>query len=101
MAVAATPPSPHLKACHRSVGLNQATEASLSPHGDGASPLRYAASTAWIRFSALAWADVLLTRDTGDFAEILGGSFYELLVLTPGDFLQPSAERDGYPKKSS
>lgn len=39
-------------------------------------------------FSALAWADVLLTRDTGDFGEILGGSFYELAVLTPGDFLQ-------------
>ena len=41
-----------------------------------------------ILFSALAWADVLLTRDTGDFGEILGGSFYGLLVLTPGDFLQ-------------
>lgn len=41
-----------------------------------------------ILFSALAWADVLLTRDTGDFGEILGGSFYELLVLTPGAFLQ-------------
>ena len=41
-----------------------------------------------ILFSALAWADVLLTRDTGDFGEILGGSFYELLVLTPGGFLQ-------------
>ena len=41
-----------------------------------------------ILFSALAWADVLLTRDTGDFGEILGSSFYELLVLTPGDFLR-------------
>jgi predicted nucleic acid-binding protein len=41
-----------------------------------------------ILFSALAWADVLLTRDTSDFADILGGSFYELLVLTPGAFLQ-------------
>jgi hypothetical protein len=41
-----------------------------------------------ILFSALAWADVLLTRDTADFGELLGGSFYELLVLTPGDFLQ-------------
>lgn len=41
-----------------------------------------------ILFSALAWADVLLSRDTGDFGEILGGAFYELLVLTPGDFLQ-------------
>lgn len=41
-----------------------------------------------ILFSALAWADVLLTRDAGDFGDILGGAFYELLVLTPGAFLQ-------------
>lgn len=41
-----------------------------------------------ILFSALAWADVLLTRDTGDFGAILGRSFYELQVLTPGGFLQ-------------
>ena len=41
-----------------------------------------------ILFSALAWADVLLTRDTGDFGEIMGRSFYELEVLTPGNFLQ-------------
>ena len=33
-----------------------------------------------ILFSALAWADVLLTRDTGDFGSILGRSFYELQV---------------------
>ena len=41
-----------------------------------------------ILFSALAWADVLLTRDIGDFGAILGRSFYELQVLTPGNFLQ-------------
>jgi hypothetical protein len=41
-----------------------------------------------ILFSAVAWTDVLLTRDTGDFGDLLGGSFYELLVLTPGAFLQ-------------
>lgn len=41
-----------------------------------------------ILLSALAWADVLLTRDTGDFGEIPGGSFYGLLVLTPVAFLQ-------------
>ena len=41
-----------------------------------------------ILFSALAWADVLLTRDTGDFGAIMGRSFYELQVLTPGNFLQ-------------
>jgi hypothetical protein len=41
-----------------------------------------------ILFSALAWADVLLTLDRGDFAGLLGGSFYGLEVLKPGDFLQ-------------
>ena len=41
-----------------------------------------------ILFSALAWADVLLTRDIGDFGAILGRLFYELQVLTPGGFLQ-------------
>ena len=41
-----------------------------------------------ILFSALAWADVLLTLDRGDFAELLGRSFYDLTVLKPGDFLQ-------------
>jgi predicted nucleic acid-binding protein len=41
-----------------------------------------------ILFSALAWADVLLTLDRGDFGGLLGRSFYELLVLKPGDFLQ-------------
>lgn len=41
-----------------------------------------------ILFSALAWADVLLTRDTGDFGALLGRSFYELQVLTPGGFLR-------------
>lgn len=41
-----------------------------------------------ILFSALAWADVLLTLDRGDFAELLGRSFYDLAVLKPGNFLQ-------------
>lgn len=41
-----------------------------------------------VLFSALAWADVLLTRDTADFTGLLGGSFYGMPVLTPGDFLQ-------------
>lgn len=40
-----------------------------------------------VLFSALAWADVLLTRDTGDFTRLLGRGFYGLHVLTPGDFL--------------
>ena len=41
-----------------------------------------------ILFSALAWADVLLTLDKGDFGQLLGGSFYDLPVFKPGDFLQ-------------
>ncbi len=40
-----------------------------------------------ILFSALAWADVLLTLDRADFSELLGRQFYELGVLTPGNFL--------------
>lgn len=45
-----------------------------------------------ILFSALAWADALLTLDRGDFLELLGESFYGLPVLKPGDFLR--RERD-------
>ena len=41
-----------------------------------------------ILFSALAWADVLLTLDRGDFGELLGGLFYSLRVLKPGTFLE-------------
>ncbi len=41
-----------------------------------------------ILFSALAWADVLLTLDSGDFAQLLGTSFYDLHVFKPGDFLR-------------
>ena len=40
-----------------------------------------------ILFSALAWADVLLTLDRADFGNLLNQSFYGLNVLTPGDFL--------------
>lgn len=40
-----------------------------------------------ILFSALAWADVLLTLDRGDFATLLGSEFYSLAILTPGQFL--------------
>jgi hypothetical protein len=38
-------------------------------------------------FSALAWADALLTLDRGDFGGLLGADFYGLPVLTPGSFL--------------
>jgi hypothetical protein len=41
-----------------------------------------------ILFSALAWTDVLLTLDRGDFGGLMGKPFYGLLVLKPGVFLK-------------
>lgn len=41
-----------------------------------------------ILFGALAWADGLLTLDRGDLGPTLGGTFYGLAILKPGDFLQ-------------
>jgi hypothetical protein len=41
-----------------------------------------------VLFTALAWADVLLTLDKQDFAKMLGGTFYGLHVLLPYDFLE-------------
>lgn len=41
-----------------------------------------------ILFGALAWADVLLTLDRGDFEKLLGTSFYGMPVLKPGSFLE-------------
>ena len=41
-----------------------------------------------ILFSALAWADVLLTLDRADFGALMGASFYGLPVLRPGVFLE-------------
>ena len=41
-----------------------------------------------ILFSALAWTDVLLTLDRGDFSEVLGQDFYGMPVLSPGGFLE-------------
>jgi len=41
-----------------------------------------------ILFSALAWAEVLLTLDRADFGGMLGGTFYGLSILTPGLFLE-------------
>jgi hypothetical protein len=40
-----------------------------------------------ILFTALAWADVLLTLDRGDFTAVIGSTFYGLPVLVPSDFL--------------
>lgn len=41
-----------------------------------------------VLFSALAWADVLLTLDRNDFLTLLGDEFYGLPVLKPGMFLE-------------
>jgi hypothetical protein len=41
-----------------------------------------------ILFSALAWADVLLTLDQEDFGSLMDKPFYGLLVLKPGPFLE-------------
>lgn len=41
-----------------------------------------------ILFGALAWADVLLPLDRGDFETLLGSSFYGMPILTPGVLLQ-------------
>jgi predicted nucleic acid-binding protein len=41
-----------------------------------------------ILFSALAWADILLTLDRGDFGGLMEKPFYDLLVLKPGAFLE-------------
>lgn len=41
-----------------------------------------------ILFSALAWADVLLTLDRGDFGHLMDTTFYGLPVLKSGVFLE-------------
>jgi|SRR5271165_3185724 len=41
-----------------------------------------------ILFSALAWADILLTLDESDFGGFMNNPFYGLLVLRPGAFLR-------------
>jgi predicted nucleic acid-binding protein len=41
-----------------------------------------------ILFSALAWTDILLTLDRVDFGDLIGKTFYGLLVLKPGTFLE-------------
>jgi predicted nucleic acid-binding protein len=40
-----------------------------------------------ILFTALAWADVLLTLDRGDFEPLIGKRFYGLEVAAPAAFL--------------
>ncbi len=41
-----------------------------------------------VLFSALAWADILLTLDENDFGGLMDKPFYGLLVFRPGVFLQ-------------
>jgi predicted nucleic acid-binding protein len=41
-----------------------------------------------ILFSALAWADILLTLDRADFGPLIGTGFYGLRVSKPGTFLE-------------
>jgi hypothetical protein len=48
-----------------------------------------------ILFGALAWSDVLLTLDRGDFGTLMAAPVYGLPMLTPGMFLnrERAAER--------
>lgn len=41
-----------------------------------------------VLFTALAWADILLTLDRADFTGAIGSSFYGLVVCAPGAFLE-------------
>ena len=50
-----------------------------------------------ILFSALAWSDLLLTLDRGDFAPLLGQSFHGLRVMKPGQFLRQERESGRLP----
>ena len=46
-----------------------------------------------ILFTALAYADFLLTLDRGDFGPFMGIGFYGLKIMTPGDFLRLEREK--------
>ena len=41
-----------------------------------------------VLFTALAFADVLLTLDKRDFGPLMGVGFYSLEIMKPGDFLK-------------
>ena len=41
-----------------------------------------------VLLTALAWAQVLLTLDVGDFGGLLGGHFYGMPILSPAEFLE-------------
>ena len=41
-----------------------------------------------VLFTAAAWSRTLLTLDRNDFGPVMASGFYNLAVLTPGDFLE-------------
>ncbi len=41
-----------------------------------------------VLFTALAFADALLTLDKRDFGPLMGAGFYGLEIMKPGDFLK-------------
>ncbi len=47
-----------------------------------------------VLFTAMAWADILLTLDRKDFDALIGSGFYGLAVQTPGIFLRKQREID-------
>ncbi len=51
-----------------------------------------------ILFTALAWSQALLTLDRADFGAMLGHSFYDLPILTPGMFLAREREAGRLPE---
>jgi hypothetical protein len=52
-------------------------------------PAVFHAAKDWpLLFSALAWVDILLTLDRGDFGDLMDKTFYGLLVFKPGVFLE-------------
>ena len=52
-------------------------------------PVVFAPAKDWpVLFTALAFADVLLTLDKRDFGPLMGVGFYGLEIMKPGDFLK-------------
>jgi len=45
-----------------------------------------------VLLTALAWSNVLLALDSGDFGSLLGGQFYGRSVMAPSEF--PQSERN-------
>lgn len=45
-----------------------------------------------VLFTAMAWADVLLTLDRKDFGALIGTGFYGLSIQTPGMFIRQQRE---------